>query len=101
MSTIEFSFGDLIDEATERAGLDPAALTHRHLNSINRSLNLLHTDIENNGAEHRKEIGTSLYKWLKKNGFPPGFQVLCANCNWGKRQCGGTCPHRLPKQPLD
>ncbi len=64
--------------------------------------NFLQIDhIENNGAEHRKEIGTSLYKWLKKNGFPPGFQVLCANCNWGKRQCGGTCPHRLPKQPLD
>ncbi len=50
MSTIDLSFGDLVDETCERAGLDPAALTHRHLGSITRSLQLLFSDVENKGA---------------------------------------------------
>lgn len=39
--------------------------------------------INNDGTEHRKEVGTGngLYKWLIKNNFPGGFQVLCWNCN--------------------
>jgi hypothetical protein len=49
----------------------------------------------NNGAEHRREIKNSLYKWLEKNGFPQdGFQLLCWNCNAGKRVNGGICPHK-------
>ena len=51
--------------------------------------------IEGDGAEHRRQIGeSSLYHWLRKNGFPPGFQTLCRNCNWAKHRLG-TCPHRL------
>ena len=44
--------------------------------------------INNNGAEHRKELGSSgtqFYSWLRKNGYPEGYQVLCFNCNWIKR----------------
>jgi hypothetical protein len=38
--------------------------------------------INGGGAEHRrKECGNHLYKWLKRNGFPQGYRVLCANCN--------------------
>jgi len=33
-----------------------------------------------------------MYKWLVANDFPPGFQVLCANCNMAKDRPGG-CPH--------
>lgn len=34
------------------------------------------------GNAHRREIGNGrLYIWLKKNGFPAGFRVLCAMCN--------------------
>lgn len=56
-------------------------------------LNLDH--VENNGAVHRREIGArSIYQWLKANNYPPGFQVLCANCNQGKRMNGGVCPHK-------
>ena len=60
MSSIEFSFGDLIDESAERAGVDPAALTHRHLASITRSLQLVFTEIEKEGAtaEYRTETLT-------------------------------------------
>ena len=47
--------------------------------------------INGDGAKHRREIGLSgkggynFYRWLKKNNFPEGFQVLCYNCNFRKR----------------
>ena len=56
--------------------------------------------VNNDGTEHRKEIGKSswhLFKWLTRNNFPPGFQVLCWNCNMGKRVNRGTCPHKGAK----
>ena len=28
--------------------------------------------------------GVGMYYWLRDNGFPDGFQVLCWNCNWKK-----------------
>lgn len=50
--------------------------------------------VDNDGAEHRRKIGrTSIYGWLKKHGFPEGFQVLCANCNYAKGFYG-YCPHQ-------
>jgi hypothetical protein len=51
--------------------------------------------IAGNGADHRREIGdgSSMYRWIVKNGFPSGFQVLCSNCNWAK-SCYGMCPHK-------
>lgn len=57
--------------------------------------------INNDGAEHRKRIfgrsnaggGHSMHQHLKNQGFPPGFQVYCHNCNWSK-QISGTCVHQ-------
>lgn len=51
--------------------------------------------VNNDGAEHRRKIGNgnSIYTWLKKNNYPEGFQVLCANCNYAKAHYG-YCPHR-------
>lgn len=51
--------------------------------------------VNNDGYAHRKSIGrgSNIYLWLKKNGFPAGFQVLCMNCNFGKKHNGGVCPH--------
>lgn len=34
------------------------------------------------------------YRWLKRSGFPKDYQLLCANCNWGKHLNGGVCPHQ-------
>lgn len=41
--------------------------------------------INNNGAQHRKEMGqlNSVW-WIVKNNYPEGFQILCANCNYLK-----------------
>jgi hypothetical protein len=50
--------------------------------------------INNDGAAHRKEIKIQLSTWLKQQGYPEGFQVLCANCNFAKHTNGGTCPHQ-------
>lgn len=52
--------------------------------------------INNDGAEMRKVhgVGSAMYKWLKKRGYPAGFQVLCMNCNHGKARNGGVCPHQ-------
>ena len=34
------------------------------------------------------------YAWLKNNGYPAGFRVLCANCN-SSRGSYGYCPHEV------
>jgi len=60
-------------------------------------LQIDHTN--NDGAAHRREIGGGavIFHWLVKNGFPKGFQVLCANCNYAKAHYG-CCPHRPDKE---
>jgi hypothetical protein len=61
--------------------------------------------VNDDGAEHRRQIaaekgtdwlqgGRETYRWLRDNGFPEGFQVLCANCNCGRYWNGGICPHK-------
>jgi hypothetical protein len=40
--------------------------------------------------------GNGFVYWLKKNGWPPGFQVLCANCNYSKR-VGKYCVHEIQR----
>lgn len=55
--------------------------------------------IENNGGVHRKREpqAKKLAKYLTKRGFPPGYQILCLNCNLGKVRNGGVCPHHNKK----
>lgn len=50
--------------------------------------------VNNDGNVQRKMYPESrnLCAWLKKRGYPPGYQVLCANCNLAKARCG-VCPH--------
>jgi hypothetical protein len=64
--------------------VEPAFLTIDHMN--------------NDGAAHKREFqlhtGEQMHRWLARNGFPAGFQVLCMNCNWGKRNNYGVCPHQ-------
>jgi hypothetical protein len=49
--------------------------------------------IHGGGNKHRKtERIVHLYKWLRDNGYPEGFQVLCFNCNFAKWRYG-VCPH--------
>lgn len=55
--------------------------------------------VHNDGNVERKAglysgNGTGFYQWLRKNGFPKGYQVLCMNCQVGKHKNGGVCPHQ-------
>lgn len=57
--------------------------------SDERALQIDH--IDDNGANERERAcgrrtaaGTTFYRWLRKNRWPDGYQVLCANCNWIK-----------------
>lgn len=55
--------------------------------------------IHNDGCKHRKEIGQSnCYRWLRDNDYPSGFQVLCMNCQWGRKNCNGVCPHQTKRE---
>ena len=52
-----------------------------------------HIDIDGGYKDRKISHGVALYRWLKKNNFPEGFQVLCWNCNHAKFFNGGNCPH--------
>ena len=51
--------------------------------------------INGGGSKDRKKFGPSFVYWLKAQGWPPGFQVLCHNCNMAKHWYG-ICPHQEP-----
>jgi hypothetical protein len=53
--------------------------------------------VKGGGSKHRADNdglrGTGMIFWLKKNNFPDGFQVLCANCNSpGGKGSSKKCP---------
>lgn len=60
-------------------------------------------DVDGLSVDHiygRKKMGHDrsfrsgdLYSWLKRNDYPPGYQVLCLSCNAAKGQ-SGQCPHK-------
>lgn len=50
-----------------------------------RALSIDH--IKGGGHQHRKQIGSSrLYQWLIKKNYPEGFQCLCMNCQFIKKE---------------
>jgi hypothetical protein len=54
-----------------------------------RALSIDH--VNGGGAEHRSRktgagrSGWGFYQYLRKQGYPPGYQVLCMNCQFIKR----------------
>jgi len=62
--------------------------------------------VDGHGNEHRRKTfgrvqgGWQLYSWLIHERFPPGFQILCFNCNMSKAK-HGKCVHLArPMPPL-
>lgn len=55
--------------------------------------------IDGGGSKLRKagthSSGSLWYKQLVQAGFPPGFQILCMNCQFGKHANKGVCPHQV------
>ncbi len=52
--------------------------------------------IATNGAVERRQIGGGhmIFTYLRREGYPPGYQVLCWNCNCGRHKNRGVCPHK-------
>lgn len=62
--------------------------------------------IENNAQQMirdglHKRGSASFYNWLVKNKFPKGFQILCMNCQFGKKHNNGVCPHQVRRNDHD
>jgi len=64
--------------------------------------------VNGDGADQRRKLkkelgyfpgGNNLPYWLKKNNYPEGYQVLCYNCNFAKRQ-NKECPHKTKVQNI-
>lgn len=53
--------------------------------------------VDGNGAQERRRQGhrggIQQYSWLRREGYPPGYQVLCWNCNCAVGLYG-SCPHQ-------
>jgi len=57
--------------------------------------------VNGGGTKHIKKIGgggSTLYSWLRKNNYPKGFQVLCMNCQFVKREMNQEVRPRLLKE---
>lgn len=52
--------------------------------------------INGDGQKQREQLGMrggyTFYSWLKQNGWPEGYRVLCHNCNQSLGNLG-YCPH--------
>ena len=51
--------------------------------------------LEGGGGKHHAELrkeGITMIDFLRKNNYPPGFGILCHNCNCAKGFYG-YCPH--------
>jgi hypothetical protein len=46
-------------------------------------------------GRNRGGAAQTLYRYIIKNGFPSDLQLLCYNCNNGKRWNNGICPHNI------
>jgi hypothetical protein len=80
--------------------------TWRYHSDKETNIGFLTIDHINGGGEkHRKELklnaGTQFYRWLRNNGYPEGYQVMCYNCNCGKAKNGNVCPHKEPEKLKD
>lgn len=59
--------------------------------------------IDGGGREHRlmlgngKSVGNQFYAYLARENFPPGYRVLCHNCNLSLGFFG-YCPHTSPEK---
>lgn len=58
------------------------------------ALSIDHVKGRKNVEHRKKDGGTLLYYWIKRNNFPDDFQVLCMMCNLAKHD-NEKCPHEM------
>src|SRR3990167_6865126 len=69
--------------------------------SVIQFLTINHTDGRyGSGNKHRKSLDSmEISRWLVRNDFPDGFNVLCHNCNSASGHYG-ECPHESLRKKL-
>ncbi len=55
--------------------------------------------VNNDGNKDKTPMGnkrqsTTLYRHIVAMNFPDTYQILCMNCNFGKKINNGVCPHK-------
>jgi len=50
--------------------------------------------INGDGTEHRKIVGSNIYRWVRDNNYPDTFRILCHNCNQSLNKYD-YCPHDI------
>lgn len=64
----------------------------------------IHNDGNKERARNKKDrngAGDHLYRTLKRKNFPPGYRVLCWNCNCGRARTEDfKCPHEQARPTL-
>ncbi len=63
-----------------------------------RALTIHH--IKGGGTRHALSLSNHLYKWLQKNNYPKGYEVLCFNCNWAEAHKGNYHSDRYKNYKL-
>lgn len=68
----------------------------------NEILFLTFDHINNDGNVEKKDkkyqnSGFAFQLWIRRNNYPDHIQILCWNCNGGKRMNNGVCPHIKPQ----
>lgn len=58
-------------------------------------------DADDRGWNKNKRVGRILWSFVKREGFPEGYQTLCWNCNSGRQINNGVCPHQIPKGTIE
>ena len=52
------------------------------------------------GLAHKNDVGTgaTFYLAIKNSGYTAKLRTLCFNCNLGRYNNGGLCPHQTSKE---
>jgi len=58
-------------------------------------LTIDHVNGDGNIDRRNNLRGNSLYKKIINEGFSEDYQILCMNCNFGKKMTGTICPHQM------
>jgi hypothetical protein len=59
------------------------------------SIDHINNDGREDRQQHKSWVGSQFYYWLVRNNFPPGYQIMCLNCNVSRGR-HGVCVHKLP-----
>lgn len=74
---------------------EPTMLSFDHINEDGAKHRLEQLKVRRPTSLDKGSSGDTLYRWLKNNNYPDGFQILCYNCNISKHRNKGICSHKL------